>query len=542
MKKRSKLGLALRSRLLSWLDPDTWLPRYSTYFPADSGVNVTAESAMRVTTVFACVRIISWTLASLPLPIYRRLEPRGKERATKHPLYALLHDRPNSEQTSFEFRALLQAHALLYGAGYAEIELGPLGRPVALWPIPAWRCRAQRTKLRELFYEIALPDGTKTQLRPDQIFVVRGLAISADEPLSMISAFRQAIGLSIATEEFGARFFGQGANVGGVASHPNTLSDQAYKHLTESLQEKHEGLGKSHRILLLEEGMKYEKVGIPPNEAQFLETRRFQIADIARIFGVPSHMVNDTERTTSWGTGIEEQGIGFVVYTLRPWLVSWEQQIAKKMLLEEAARYFAEFLVDGLLRGNMAARYAAYAIGRQWGWLNADDICELENRNPLPDEQGQIYLNPMNMVSAQNMLRLPAPDQRMQVVASFRRVLEDAGLRVIRREEADVMRMARKLSAEKFGEWLERFYREHQDYVQRQLQAPMQAMVDAASLGIAPNVAGLAAWYAGRSLEQAVAAGSPEALQARFAEWGQTRPVELAAAVVQYALEGRYPE
>lgn len=530
-------------RFIQWLDPDTWLPRYSNYYPTDSGVNVSAESAMRVTTVFACVRIISWTLASLPLPLYRRLEPRGKERATEHPLYALLHDRPNSEQTAFEFRALLQAQALLYGNGYAEIEFDRFGLPVALWPVPSGRCRPRRSKSRELFYEITLPDGTPKPLQAYQIFHVKGLTLNGDEGLSVIAAHRQGLGLTLAAEEFGARFFGQGANVGGVATHPGKLSPEAYERLKTSLEEKHQGLGKVLRILLLEEGMKFDKLGIPPNDAQFLETRRFQIADTARMFGVPSHMVNDTERTTSWGSGIEEQGIGFVVYTMGPWFANWEQQITRKLLLDGAAlEYFAEFLVDGLLRGNIAARYSAYAIGRQWGWLRADDVLEMENRNPLPDGQGQIVLNPMNMLSAGS---LPRPDQRMRAIASFRRVLEDAAIRILRREEADVMRQAKKLEPKALGPWLERFYQDHLTYIERQLQPPAQAMVEAAELGINLNLATLAIWHAKRSLaqlEDALAGRDPvAALQARFAEWEAGRPGELAAAVVQYALEGRMP-
>jgi HK97 family phage portal protein len=545
MKKRTGFLHSLRSRFIHWLDPDTGLPRYSNYYPTDSGVNVSAESAMRVTTVFACVRIISWTLASLPLPLYRRLAPRGKERATEHPLYALLHDRPNPEQTAFEFRALLQTQALLYGNGYAEIEFDRFGLPVALWPVPSWRCRPRRGKTRELFYELTLPDGTQKALQAYQVFHVKGLTLDGDEGLSVIAAHRQGLGLTLAAEEFGARFFGQGANVGGVVTHPGRLSPEAYERLKKSLEEKHEGLGKSHRMLLLEEAMKYEKVGIPPNDAQFLETRRFQIADTARMFGVPSHMVNDTERTTSWGSGIEEQGIGFVVYTMGPWFVNWEQQIARKLLINGSAlEYFAEFLVAGLLRGNMAARYAAYAIGRQWGWLSADDVRDLENMNPLPNDQGAIYLNPMNMVAAGSMPR-PAPDQRMRVIASFRRVLEDAAVRVLRREEADIMRQAKKLDPKALGPWLERFYQDHLTYIERQLQPPAQAMVEAAELGINLNLASLAAWHAKRSLaqlEEALAGRDPAAaLQARFDEWEAGRPGELAAAVVQYALEGRMP-
>ena len=389
----------LRNRFITWLDKDTGLPRSGSWMPVASGSNVTEESALRVTAVFSCVRILSWTLASLPLHLYRRLKPRGKERASDHPIYRLLHDSPNSEQTSFQFRSLLMAHLCLWGNGYAEIEFDRHGHPVGLWPIPAWLCTPFRDYRKDLAYDVRLPDGTRKILPPYQVWHIMGLSLDGLKGLSPIGMAREAIGLSMAAETFGASFFGNGLNPGGVAEHPQKLSPEAHTRLKESLNEKYEGLGKAHRLMLLEEGMKYTKVGIAPEEAQFLGTRNFQVADIARLYGVPPHMIGNTEKTSSWGTGVEQQGIGFVVYTMRPYLVAWEQETSSKLIDPKDRRdYFPEFAVDGLLRGDIKTRYDSYAIGRQWGWLSVNDVRELENSNPI--EGGEIYMTPLNMTNA----------------------------------------------------------------------------------------------------------------------------------------------
>ncbi len=563
----SRVKKELRNRFIKWMDPETGLWRAGSYYPTDSGVNVSADSAMRVTAVYACVRILSWTLASLPLPIYRRLQPRGKERVPEHQLYTILHDEPNPEQTSFQFRSLIMAHALLWGNGYAEIETDTQGNIIALWPIPPWLTEPMKTKEKALYYEVTLADGTKVNIPGYRMFHIMCIGTDGKSGLSSISVARQAIGLTLAAEEYGTRFFGQGANVGGVAMHPGKLSEEVYQRLKSDLEEKYKGLGKTHRVLLLEEGMKYERTGIPPDDAQFLETRRFQIADIARLYGVPSYLINDTERTTSWGTGIEQMGIGLVVYTLRPWLVNWEQEIRRKLLLR-SPDYFAEFLIDGLLRGDIAARYAAYAIGRNGGWLSADDIREMENMNPLPDGQGKVYLSPLNMAPAgknppapTNPLKLPSleaqddegepmspADDRMRIVGGFRLVIADAVKRILKREEADVMRQVRKLDAQAFDGWLRHFYSEHVDYFQRQLTAVVQAMSESAALQPGFGLGILAQRHAERSLSEISTAikkaddegeNIPETLQKQFNSWSSFRVEELTSAIMQFSIEGR---
>jgi HK97 family phage portal protein len=376
-------------------NPQQWLIEALGGGKAASGVAVNETTAMKSTVVFACVRILAETIASLPLPVYRRLQGGGKERANNHYLYPLLHDQPNPEMTSFEFRETLMGHLALWGNAYAEIERDGAGRVRALWPLRPDRMQVKRDD-QGLRYEYLLPDGTMAALRQTNVMHIRGLSGDGIVGYSPIRLAREAIGFSLATEEFGARFFGQGAHPGGIVEYPGKLSDEARKRYKESVQEAYGGLGKAHRLMVLEEGLKYTQVGIPPEDAQFLATREFQAIEIARIFRIPPYLLQDFSRATF--SNVEHTAISFVVHTVRPWLIRIEQAFKRDLFPSpERDTYFAEFLVDGLLRGDIKSRYDAYAVGRNWGWLSADDIRELENMNPLPDGQGKIYLIPTNM-------------------------------------------------------------------------------------------------------------------------------------------------
>ncbi|OJF17284.1 MAG: phage portal protein, partial [Bacillaceae bacterium G1] len=408
---------------------------------------------------------------------------------------------PNPEITSFSFRETAMAHLCLWGNAYAEIENDGAGRIRALWPLPPWRVQVERDPATQrLKYIVTLDNGERQALDVSRVFHVPALSFNGLVGISPIRwAAREAIGLALATEQFGARFFDQGTNIGGVVTHPKTLSEQASRNLRESINETYAGLGKSHRIMLLEEGMKYERIGIPPEEAQFLETRKFQVTEIARIFRVPPHMLADLERATF--SNIEHQSIEFVTHTIRPWLVRWEQAIYRDLLFpDERKEYFVEFNVDGLLRGDIESRYRAYAIGRQWGWLSANDIREMENKNPIPG--GDVYWAPVNMIpaemmAAQNVEPEDAPPERatrearairaakgrQRTASTFRPVFEDAARRIIRREEADVMRSARKMIGQRdtnsFLAWLEDFYREHKEFILAVLAAPLRSLAEA---------------------------------------------------------------
>lgn len=367
--------------------------------PTSTGVSITETNALNYSAVWAAVSLISSQVASLPLILYARRKDGGKDRKPNHPLYWLLHDEPNSEMSSFVFREALQAHVLTWGNGYAEIERDMSDRPIALWPITPDRVTPTRDRADNLTYKVRNPDGKDVFLQPRNMFHLPGLGFDGNVGYSVISKARESIGLGIATERFGGTFFGNGATFGGVLKHPGKLSPNAQKLLTDQIEAKHQGLTRAHRFLLLQEAMDYVGTGVPPEAAQFLETRLFQIIEICRWFNIPPHKLRDLSRATF--SNIEQQAIEFVTDTLRPWLIRWEQEIQRKLIapLEQGIQ-FAEHLVDGLMRGDTTSRYAAYAVGRQWGWLSADDVLERENMNPLPNGQGKIYLVPQNMAPA----------------------------------------------------------------------------------------------------------------------------------------------
>ncbi|QKS59336.1 phage portal protein [Paenibacillus barcinonensis] len=358
------------------------------------GATVTESTAMRSTAVLTCVRILAESVASLPLPVYKRLNPRGKSRTT-HRVGYLLQNQPNPRMTAFTFRETMMAHILLWGNCYAEIEYDLAGEIVALWPIPPHRVEHMETADGDPFFRVTTKDGKQHNVPFYAMFHIPGLGFDGTKGVSVIHWARQAVELALATEQFGADFFENGTNVGAVATLPGTLSDAAFERLQKSLREKYEGLGKAHRLMLLEEGMTFSKNTIPPNDAQFLETRKFQILEIARVFRVPPHMMADLERASF--SNIEQQSIDFVIHSLRPWLIRWEQTISWKLFSEsERKKFFAEHLIEGLLRGDSSARAAFYKEMFNMGAYSQNDILEKENENPI--EGGDRYWVPLNML------------------------------------------------------------------------------------------------------------------------------------------------
>lgn len=382
---------------------DYWY--YPVSPPAISGVDVSETTALKLPSVWACVRVISETVASLPLLTFERRADGGKERAVKHPLYNLLHLRPNYEMTSFVFKELMMANLLLWGNFYAQIERARNNVIMGLWPLRPDRMQVYRSDSGSLYYVYtpvhkgehgAREDFQSVTYSPDDILHIPGLGFNGLVGYSVISMERDAVGLGMAAEEFANRFFGNDATPGMVLRHPQRLSGDAQKRLQSSWIEAHGGLENKWKPAILEEGMEIQTITMPLKDAQFMELRSFQLEEICRIFRVPPHLIQDLRRATY--SNIEHQGIDFVVNTIRPWLVRIEQAIQTKLFANET--YFCEHLVDALLRGDIQSRYAAYAVGRQWGWLSADDVRSLENMNPLEEDQGKIYLVPLNMVPA----------------------------------------------------------------------------------------------------------------------------------------------
>lgn len=381
-------------------NPEKWLINLLGGPKSKAGTQVSINTALQVMAVYACVKVISETFASLPLPVYERLE-RGKKKALNHPLYSVLHDIANPEMTSFEFRQTMMINMLLTKGGFAEIVRNGAGQIAELWPIPSNRVTVQRdSKTKELLYFINGADGNGYILKSNQVWNLKGLSFDGLNSIEPVNLAREAFGLSMAAEEFGERFFSQGTNAGGIAEYPGALSDEAFKRYKESFYEAYSGLTNSNRIVFLEEGLKFHKIDTPPDSSQFIETRKFQVIEVARFFNVQPHMIMDLERATF--TNIEQQFIGFVVYTMRPWFVKTEQGIYKDLLSPaDRKKYFAKFTVDGLLRGDFKTRMEGFALGRQNGWLSANDVREMEDMNPIPEDQGgDIYLVNGNMTPA----------------------------------------------------------------------------------------------------------------------------------------------
>ena len=392
---------------------------------SSSDIVVSEESAMSVSAVFACVRIISETVSSLPLWVYERKADGGKARAPTLPLNAVLHSSANDEMTAMTVRELLQTHLCLYGNAYAEIEYDASGRIRGLWPLRPDRVTVFRTPDGPLAYSVVLPNGSTVTLPKERVFSITGFGGDGIRGASILTMARESIGLAIATERYGSKFFANGARPGGVLEHPAVMSQEAQDRLRASWQNVHGGLDRAHRVAILEEGMTYKAIGLPPEDAQFLQTRKFQLNEIARIFRVPPHLIQDLERATF--SNIEHQSIDFVVHCIRPWLVRWEQAINQQLLQPaQRERYFAEHVVDGLLRGDILTRYQAYKIGRENGWLSADDIRRFENQDPLPGGQGEIYLVPMNMAPANQIAKGRSTDSMVEKRATdFPKVGDD---------------------------------------------------------------------------------------------------------------------
>lgn len=363
-----------------------------------SGKPVNERTAMQTTAVYACVRILAEAVASLPLHVYEYQDDGGKKLVHDHPLYYLLHDEPNPEMTSFVFRETLMSHLLIWGNAYAQIIRDGAGRVLGLYPLLPDKMEVQRDNKGNIYYVYSrnsdenptFKEYGNIKLKAEDVLHIPGLGFDGLIGYSPIAMAKNAVGMTLACEEYGASFFANGANPGGVLEHPGVLKDPSK--VRESWNSVYRGVNNAHKIAVLEEGMKYQQIGIPPEEAQFLETRKFQINEIARLYRIPPHMVGDLDKSSF--SNIEQQSLEFVKYTLDPWVIRWEQSLQRSLLLPgEKGKYFIKLNVDGLLRGDYQSRMNGYAVGRQNGWFSANDIREMENMNPIPDEEGgNLYL------------------------------------------------------------------------------------------------------------------------------------------------------
>lgn len=365
-----------------------------------AGMHVDHDRALTYSALFAAVRVIAETVAILPWSVHRRTGGSHREIATAHPTHYVLHRAPNPEMTPFSFKETMLAWALTWGNGYAEIERDRVGRVVALWPIPPDTCEPRRDREGRLYYRIYNQRGGAVELDPSDVFHLHGLGYDGLQGYSVVSLMAKSIGLGLATEEYGSSFYANGATPNTALKHPGKLSEDAYEHLKESLSE-HTGPGKAFKTMILEEGMSWASLGMPHHDAQFLETRKFQVTDIARWLRVPPHMIGDLERATF--SNIEHQSQSFVSNAILPWTVRLEEEADRKLFGQNPrGTLYSKINVNALLRGDTTARGDFYIKMLEHGVYSVNDVRELEDQDPIgPD--GDKRLVQLNMTTLEKI-------------------------------------------------------------------------------------------------------------------------------------------
>jgi HK97 family phage portal protein len=526
--------MALIEKLLNWqpgtLSPkaesNPWISPAFWGLDSASGPAVGPDTALKISTVYACMGLLSETIASLPLVVFRYIEnEEGRERARNHPLYPILHDQPNETQTAFDFTQMMQAHALMRGSGYAKMVAGPRGFVDQLIPLHPNNVRKEKLTNGRIRYQVTEDDGRVKAYNNEDIFEVGGLTLDGWNTVSVITYARDSLGLNLAAERYGSRFFRNDSRPGGVLKTDTTLKGDAAKRIKAEWETLHAG-GNQHRVAVLEQGLEWQQIGISPEEAQFLGTREFQAEDVTRWFRVPPHMVGLTSKATSWGSGIEEMNIGFLTYTLRPWLTRWTQAIKRDLILAPQT-YFADFIVEGLLRGDIETRYNAYAVGRQWGWLSVNEIRQRENLNPVAG--GDQFLTPLNMSpagaggqgsrGAGGNSFSSAPPLPHSPAVHYRLLAEESAARLVRKEIAAIGRMANGEWGEDQADQVSRFYRDHVALVAQAMRIPMEKAAVYCDRGrnevLEKGAAALADWEPRRVLELADLAMSTEVVSSQ---------------------------
>jgi HK97 family phage portal protein len=420
----------------------SWWESVFTGSSTSAGIRVTADSALHQPAVFACVRVISEDVASLPIKVYSRVSDMVREGVDSHPVSKLLTKKPNAEMTPFTFKEVITAHVLLYGNGYAEIEKDNAGNVIGLWILLPEKMQVGIVD-GEVVYVYNSGNGQVTY-PSDRIFHIKGLGHDGLIGYSPIEYARETIGISAAMEKSGGTFFSNASRPSGILSHPAKLSEGAAKRLREGWQGMYSGSENTGRTAILEEGMKWEQLSIPHSDSQWLESRQYSLQDIARMYRVPPHMIGDLSRSTF--SNIESQQIAYMQSTLMPWLRRWEQEINRKLIGDDEQKVYAEFLAEELLRGNTLERYDAYRMARESGWLSVNDIRKRENLNPV--EGGDSYIQPLNFIDSNlaNEVQGGAIEGRAWLHDSVKRAVA-----IIRNS---CTRKMEKMTDEEWQEWL----------------------------------------------------------------------------------------
>lgn len=436
-----------------------------------AGVAVGPENALKLSAAYACDRLISETVASLPALVFERMADGGRKRATNHPLYDLLHRQPNEYQTAIEFFDFMTHCVLMRGNAFARIVAGPRGFADQLIPMHPDYVTMESLRRGGLRYHVNVPGQAAETLADEDVLHVKGMSADGVTGVSVVSYARESLGVALGAERYGARFFRNNARPGGVLETLKPLSKEAAARLKENW-EAAQGGDNQGRIAVLEEGLTFKEVSMNNRDSQFLETREFQAEDICRWFRVPPHMVGLTSKATSWGSGIEQMSQGFVTYTLMPWLIRWQQAISRDLILAPD-KYFVEFVVDALLRGDLKGRYDAYAVALDKGFMSPNEVRQRENLNPYAG--GDRY----GMAGSTTDL---TPGQPRANADHYAHLVQAAAARVVRKEVAALGKAAKR-----GGDWaaaVSEFYADHADFVAQTLGltlAHAQAYVNAAS-------------------------------------------------------------
>lgn len=377
-------------------NPSAWLWAALGIERSGTGLTVSEQTALRFSAVYACVRIISEAVGSLPLHVYRESTSGEKKRQKNRREDALLHDEPNPQMSAMVWRETQTGHLALWGNAYGIISFNRANKVDSIWPLLPNLTRPIRDE-NGLRYETTDTADHRARIYPaDEILHLPLFSFNGLSGLSPIRLHREAVALGLATEMYGAKFFSNSSVPKGVIEVPHAMSDTAWNRLKNNWDRIHQGIENASRTAILEEGAKWQSISMPNEDAQFLETRKYQVSEVARIYRIAPHLIGDLEKATF--SNIEHQSLEFVIHCLRPYLVRWEQEINRKIL--RGTGLIAEHNVEGLLRGDFKTRMDGYAVGRQWGWLKANTICALENLPFLPKDEGETYLQPLNMIAS----------------------------------------------------------------------------------------------------------------------------------------------
>ncbi|MGE3623701.1 MAG: phage portal protein [Bdellovibrionales bacterium] len=407
-----------------FLEPRSATPRYENAHDAlsnedavffrsvgrktNAGVSVNTSNAMSLPAVYCAVGILADALAMLPVDVYKPDGKGGKSKVDKHPAAEVMNRRANDYMQPFTARQTGQHHACLWGNGYFEIQRNDLGQPVGLWPLLPDSTWAVKPDKGDLYYTTTI-NGSSFKLPVDDVLHIKALGYDGYVGYSPVTVLREVLGLGIGMQVYASKFFGNDSKSGGFVYHPGKLSETGVKNLADHVNDQG-GIDNAHRIKVLEEGVKFIQTTIPPEDAQFLQSREFSVTDIARIFRVPPALLAAMEKSTSWGSGIEQMMIAFLQFSIMPWVVRWEQEASAKLLTEEEKKkgYYIKLNVNSLLRGDMAARAEFYNKAINNGWMTRNEAREKEDMNPLPglDEP----LTPLNMVAGDTTADRPAPE------------------------------------------------------------------------------------------------------------------------------------